>query len=500
MNNPPSIERMFSSGSFQEDLYGSALGWKTPELFVMSRAVVISVKLGTEVSDAAASTFPQFSINARVIGEDLSSNTPENDLPRWFYPLMPNCFFAIPEIGEQILIIRETTKLNSRGYWIGRVNDTDDVSLKLANNHSVRTNPSARARYGMPFEAKDVNSRSEQPNSSNGKRTFQLPANLGDVVMQGRNGSYIRNSYNPIYTEKPGVLEMGILEQRPYRRSGLPTIGSTKTKTVHFADTIPSDVNQKLEKFTPESVDSFKRNFIVNISDETYNFSKSADAESNMYRVVLGEKLNNYFENQNILINNLITISTTLVETVDELFNSYLNHEHTIPEINIDIPDKTIVDKQTINLGFKTVSQPSRRVFVPAQRVTVPGSGDVFETVKEINRSNGQEVEVRRLVARGTPGSTIKIPSKFVTVPSPPKTVNLGYRVRTFRRRIRFDSISIGGNENPRFTVPIETTTTTDKIQDNLSGVSDRFERVRQQFDGLLGRLDQNLSKRHFIN
>ena len=124
MNNPPSIERMFSSGSFQEDLYGAALGWKTPELFIISRAVVISVKLGTEVNDAAASTFPQFSINARVIGEDLSSNTPENDLPKWFYPLMPNCFFAIPEIGEQILVIRETTKYEG-AFLPGAVNHQD---------------------------------------------------------------------------------------------------------------------------------------------------------------------------------------------------------------------------------------------------------------------------------------------------------------------------------------------------------------------------------------
>ena len=500
MNNPPSIERMFSSGSFQEDLYGAALGWKTPELFIISRAVVISVKLGTEVNDAAASTFPQFSINARVIGEDLSSNTPENDLPKWFYPLMPNCFFAIPEIGEQILVIRETTKLNSRAYWIGRINDTDDVSLKLTNNHSLNTNPSPRARYGMPFDAQQVNSRSEQPNSSNGKRTFQLPANLGDVVIQGRNGTYIRNSYNSIYKQKPGVLEMGVLEQRPYRKAALSTIGSTKTKTVHFADTVPNDINQRLQKFTPESDDSLKRNFIVNIADETYNFSKSIDAEDNMHRVVLGEKLNSYFENQNVLINNLINISTTLVETVDELFNSYLNHEHTIPEINIDIPDKTIVDKQTVNLGFKTVSQPSRRIFVPASRVTVPGTGDVFKTVTVINQSNGKKEQVRRLVSKGTPGSTVTIPSKFITVPSPPKTINLGYRVRTFRRRIKFDDISIGGNDNPRFTVPIETTATTDKIQNNLSNVSDRFERVRQQFTGLLSKLDENLSKRHFIN
>ena len=499
MNNPPSIERMFSSGSFQEDLYGSALGWKTPELFIMSRAIVISVKLGTEISDAAASTFPQFSINARVIGEDLSSNTPENDLPKWFCPLMPNCFFAIPEIGEQILVIRETTKLNSKGYWIGRINDTDDVSLKLANNHSARTNPSPKARYSMPFDVRQVNARSDQPHSANSKRTFQLPASLGDVVMQGRNGSYIRNSYNPIYKDRPGLLEMGLLEQRPYRSSGTPTIGSTKTKTVHFSDTIPTDVTEKLRKFTTSTDDGLKKNFIVNIADEIYSFSKSFDAEENMYRSVLGEKLNQYFEDQNILINNLIEISKTLVETVDELFNSYLNHEHTIPEINIDIPDKTIVDKQTVNLGFRSVPQPRQRVFIPASSVTVPGSGAVFETVTEFPADQPPR-RVRKLVARGTPGTTITIPSKFITVPSPPKTINLGYRVRTFRRRINFDSISIGGNENPRFTTPIETTSTTAKIQNNLSSVSDNFETVKAQFQGLLIGLENNLSKRNFIN
>jgi len=499
MNNPPSVEKMFSSGSFEDDLYGNALGWKTPELFIISRAVVISVKLGPEISDAAASTFPQFSINARVIGEDSSSVTPENEVPRWFYPLMPNAIFAVPEIGEQILVIRETTKLNSRGYWIGRINDTDDVSLKLTNNHSVQTNPSPTARYGMPFDVQKVNSRSEQPSAANGSKMMQIPASLGDVVVQGRSGSYLRNSYNPLYNQKPGVLEMGILESRVYRPSGLPTLGSTKTKTVHLADTVPIDISQSLEKESVDVESSDKRNFILNISDETYNFSRATDAESKMHRLVLGEKLNKYFEDQNFLIQGLINVSKSLVTTLDDLFNSYVDHEHALPEINIDIPDKEVVDKQVVNRGIRFVPQPAKRVFVPATRVRVPGSGDVFQTVTE-TPANGPPVRTRKLVARGTPGATVTIPSKFITVPSPPKAVNLGYRTVVKKRRIKFDDISIGGAANPRFTVPIETDEKTEKVQQNVNNILSRFDKTKQQFSSLLTQLENNLSKRHFIN
>ena len=86
--NRPSMENLLSTGSYQEELYASALGWKTPELFILNRAIVISVKVGVDVSPQGSANLPQFSINARIIGEDLSNVSPENEVTRCYAPLM----------------------------------------------------------------------------------------------------------------------------------------------------------------------------------------------------------------------------------------------------------------------------------------------------------------------------------------------------------------------------------------------------------------------------
>ena len=498
--NRPTIENLFSTGSYEDELYASALGWKKPELFILSRAIVISVKLGVDVSPQGSANLPQFSINARIIGEDISGQSPENEAPRWYAPFLPNTIVSVPEIGEQVIVIRETTLNNSKGYWMARVNDTDKVSTKLTNEQNEAANKEPLSRYGMPFDVNKLNSQSRQPSSKAGRNVFQLPLNLGDVLMQGRSGSYIRHSYLPLYSNKPGTLELGILENRPYQRNPLGTVGSTKTKTVHFSDARPTDITPLLEKVTNEIDETnVRRDFIVNIAEEIYNLSSTNDAQSRMHSMVLGEKLNNYFETQDNLLRNFVSTTKSILDVVEELFNSYIDHEHALPEINIDIPDKTIVDKQTVNLGFRSVPQPSKRVFVPASRVRVPGSGDVYETVTEYP-ANGRPVKTRKLVARGTPGATVTIPSKFITVPSPPKTINLGYRVRTFRRRINFDDISIGGPSNPRFTVPIETDEKTDEVQSNINNLRDRFDGVRNTFTSLVKNLSDHLSNRNFLN
>ena len=69
------------------------------------------------------------------------------------------------------------------------------------------------------------------------------------------------------------------------------------------------------------------------------------------------------------------------------------------------------------NLDFNVLNNVKKKDFLKKLN-------PVYETVKEINRSNGQEVEIRKLVARGKPGSTITVPSKFIfklTQVLPPK-------------------------------------------------------------------------------
>ena len=165
MNQTPSMERLFDSGSHEEDLYSSALQWETPDFFILKRAIVISVKMGVNTSEASSAFLPQYSINARVIGEGISTKIPENDIPQWYTPLISNSIISVPEIGEQILIIHETLKSNSKGFWIGRVNDSDKVSLKLTNEQKQPANPLPLSRYGKSFDVKSLNQRSKQRNS-----------------------------------------------------------------------------------------------------------------------------------------------------------------------------------------------------------------------------------------------------------------------------------------------------------------------------------------------
>ena len=100
----------------------------------------------------------------------------------------------------------------------------------------------------------------------------------------------------------------------------------------------------------------------------------------------------------------------------------------------------------------------------------------------------------------GTPGSTVTIPSKFVSVPSPPRTVNLGYRTQIKRRTIKFEDISIGGSANPRFTVPIQTDRQTSRINTDLNDLQDSFSQSKDKFIELVDLLESHLSKRHYIN
>ena len=517
--NKPSVENLLSSGSYEDELYASALGWKTPELFILNRAIVISVKLGVDTAPQSSALLPQYSVNARIIGEEVSSQSPENEPPRWYAPLMSNTIISVPEVGEQVFVIRETTLSKSKGFWIARVNDTDKVSLHLTNDQNRKRNLDSMSRYGMTFDVAKVSSESRQPSSKGSKNIFQLPLNLGDVLIQGRSGSYLRNSFLPIYKEKPGILEMGILHNKPYQISPLGTVGVTKTKTVHFSDARPTDITPFLTKISqPIDETDVKRNFIVNIAEEIYNLTSTKDAQTEMHRMVLGEKLNDYFETQDQMLRDFVDATKEILDVVDNLFDSYLDHDHAIPEINIDIPDKVVEDRQLVNLGLVRVKQPDRKVFTPQQRFVVPGTGDVFdtsndvfETVTEIERpANGPPVVTtrrklvkrgeRKLIAKGRPGALITLPSKVINVSMPDKIVNRGYDVRVRKRRIRFDAISIGGSDNPRMTVPIETDGRTSNVITGINSLKNKFDLTKRRFLSLTNSLQEHLSNRNFLN
>ena len=519
MNETPSMERLFDSSSYEEDLYSSALQWETPDFFILKRAIVISVKLGVNTSEASSAFLPQYSINARVIGEGTSTKTPENDIPEWYTPLISNSIISVPEIGEQILIIHETLKSNSKGFWIGRVNDSDRVNLKLTNEQRKPANPLPLSRYGKAFDVKSLNIRSKQRDSYvEGKKIFQLPGQLGDVIIQGRSGSYTRHSYNPMSESggKPGVLEMGILHSRPYAPSINPTIGASHTKTAHFSNSVVSALGSQFNKQTPNENDIItetlvspyvadgttqtvenRKDFIVNIANEIYNVSNTTDSETSMYRQVLGEKLKEYFVEQDEITRGMLESIKGFVNTVDLLFSSYVDHTHTIPEINVDIPDKEVSFNDRINLGVRMEPRPPINIFVDGTTVQIPGTGGgtISRTVKT---PFGPRTYTEKVA--GTPGGSFTIPSKFISIPQPDKAVNRGYITAKRTKKIEYDKISIGGVANPRNTTTIETDRNTDRVQNDLNDLKDSFDAAKDGFISLINQFDKVYSQRHYIN
>ena len=517
---PTNLDKILSSESFQDDTIALSRGWVVPTHFIINTAIVIGVKTGVSFNPTYSASIPQFSVNARILGKNNDSVEPEFDIPDWYPPFLSNSIISVPEIGELVTIIREATSSDSRGYWVGRVNDTDFVSLKLAKDHLPDLTP--QEKYGFNFDTKTVHDTSRQPQADDGKKVYQLPAKLGDVLMQGRNGSFIRHSYNPSYGafNKPGVLEMGLLEDRHYKTTGFPQVGTTKTKTIHLADSDPANLGNSLNKVNYIDNDFYfdsdavidtptgprragnnpirtKRNIIANFANEIYHKSTAADAEELMHRSVLGEKLNDTLSEQDELIISIIESIKSLSDTVNILFDSYLDHTHTLPEINVDLPEKEIEFEDSINKGIELVNQPPLRVFVPAQRVAIPATGGQV-IKKTIDTPVGPKViEVR---AAGTPGTTTVVPSKFITIPQPPKAVNRGYEKVIRKTKVDFEAITIGGVSNPRFTTKIETDEKTTTILKNLNELKDTFQKSQDDFVSLITKLENHLSKRNYIN
>lgn len=494
------VEKMLSSYTHQSDVVASTEGWTSPNLFIVEKAIIISVKTGINMNETNAALIPQFSINARILGENSSfSINPERDIPDWYPPLFPSTIVSVPEVGEMVLILKENTAQSDKGWWIGRINDTDRISLKLAGSQLYKA--SSMEKYGLPFEVSKVNKKSNQNSSYAGSLKYQMPARLGDVFIQGRSGSFLRNSYNPNYgaVDKPGVLEMGILFNRAYGESKTPSVGKTRTKTIHLSNAKPSDLGPRTKKLSEmdDNIIESRKNIIANFADDIYNISTAADAEKLLHRQVLGEKLNKFLETQDLLLIDVMDTLKDMTNIIQMMFDSYVDHTHTIPEINIDIPDKEVETRDVINRGVELEPQPPINVFVPSFTASVPPSGG-RKVTRVVDTPVGTRTYTETIA--GSPGSSVVIPSKFITVPQPAKAVNKGYRTVKTKKVIEFDKITVGGSSKPRKTTTIETDKTTEEIQTNVNKTDDKFLEAKNNIIALMGKLSDILSKRNYIN
>ena len=217
---------------------------------LLQHGIVIDIDFNRGKNYKLASVEPPFSIYAKIIGEDIDVTDPELEIEKIYYaPLFSIHYLSIPEVGEEILILKESTAPSSKGYYVGRINDVGVLNFSPARQYmdSVGQNASSpEYKYGFTFNVKELRKKRRIDSPSSQFNCFSIPITFGDVVQQGRSQSYVRHSFNR--NNKKGILEQGlqIQEQNPvFSKSDNtllgkvvpnldPSIGRTATKNIHF--------------------------------------------------------------------------------------------------------------------------------------------------------------------------------------------------------------------------------------------------------------------------
>ena len=532
MNNhgPSNILRQLNKGvDYIQNSYNLSDGVTkiTPNLIF--KGVVIEVDFGALKSTTYASVVPPFSVFAKIIGMDDDTIDPTNQQTKIYYPpLFPMHTICIPEIGEEVLILKENSEFNSQGYYIGRVNDSTPLNISYARDYVGINDPETdnRYRYGFSFDVKELREKQKNKMPSSKDNNVSIPMTYGDVVQQGRSKTYVRHSFNK--NNKKGVLEQGIrmdgqllpkeqvnsfdfygvnnnggASNAGLQRSVDPSIGQTKTKTIHLVD---SSI-KRLGEYTYQSfygnkqtgeLEGDDKGMIVNIAEEIYNIS-SRNVSGALYRQVLGEKLVNQQQQTLNLLKDVMSTVSEFASSTQILLDAFLEHEHALPKIELNL-EKTIEIKDSYRTPPILQSQPNLNVSLPGKVISIP---------------IGKGISKRVFVPGGT-----------TSIPQPPKVISTGRaRTRIRKQEINFEAI-IGGKENPRFTAPVETDVaapdaksplvgenTTEKsmvktdlgsktgaVDTNLDNVINKVSQQHEKLSELSLKVNQFLSKNQFVN
>jgi len=178
---------------------------------LLFKGIVIEVDFTTAKPTSEASITPPFSVYAKIIGLDDDTPNPEGDYDKIFYPpLFPMHNICIPEIGEEVLVLKESPLPSSLGYYIGRVNDSSPLNISYARDYIGTNDPETgnNFKYGFSFDVRSLRKKYETQMPSAEFNNISIPMTYGDVVQQGRTKTYIRHSFNR--NNKKGVLEQGI--------------------------------------------------------------------------------------------------------------------------------------------------------------------------------------------------------------------------------------------------------------------------------------------------
>lgn len=229
MNNSTNLSNVFHRDQrFLKAIHNVATGVTKPSYLLLERAIVVQIFVSNDQGNHGSLT-PPGSIKAKIISESYTISNNANEGAVLLLPLFSFHNISIPEVGEEVFVIRESTDRDSLSFWICRVNDSNFLSKVYAREQNK--NQRSEDRYRMGFDVEDIGTEITQTED----RIYSIPWRPGDVIQQGRTDTYIRHSHDP-NNNKEGVLELGIKNREKYIAQNAPSIGKTKTKTLHYID------------------------------------------------------------------------------------------------------------------------------------------------------------------------------------------------------------------------------------------------------------------------
>ena len=365
---------------------------------LLFKGIVIDVDFEVSKSTVGASILPPFSVYAKIIGMDESSPDPLEETERTNYPpFFPMHNLCIPEVGEEVLIFKETPEPSSAGYYVGRVNDSIPLNMSYARDYVGINDPETKNsfRYGFNFDVKQLREKFSYQAPSLETVNISIPLTFGDVVQQGRSKTYVRQSFNK--NNKKGVLEQGIrldgqlspnAIQNQFRYYGIndgssyngngksatatylyqdtetgeiteqqdtdeqvysvssneklkisqdPSIGETSTKTIHFID---SSI-RRLGNYSYQSLEVGEQDNKLEGEDKAMIVNiadeiyniSSRDVSGALFRQVSGERLVTQQRQTYDMINKVLQTVNGFAESTQVLLDAFLEHEHALPKI-----------------------------------------------------------------------------------------------------------------------------------------------------------------------
>jgi len=169
------------------------------------------------VDRVGTATRPRFSLKVKVFGID---DPNVNDLTklRYFPPLFPIHLNALPEVGEEVILICEEVGDLSTAYWVSRTNTLNKSTFSesggdIAIDEQYQTK---KGKYGNVQLPKETIDDTPDPNYPESNPRIKP----GDNFQIGRSNTHVRHSFD--LKNKKGLIEL-VTEEDPRQDSGIFT-------------------------------------------------------------------------------------------------------------------------------------------------------------------------------------------------------------------------------------------------------------------------------------